>query len=84
MCMGTAMSFFLGRIVYAMAAPADGAANVAEQWRPTHGHPVGAGPYSLPRIEKGLGEAEARALMVSWLETGVTGAEADFARRTLT
>ena len=83
MCMGTAMAFFLGRIVYAMAAPADGAANVAEQWHPAHGHPASAGPYSLPQIEGGLGEAEARALVVSWLETGVTGAEADFARRTL-
>src|SRR5919201_5140631 len=29
MCMGTAMSFGVGRIVYAMAAPADGAADVA-------------------------------------------------------
>src|SRR5207302_6506226 len=37
MCMGTAMSFGVARIVYAMAAPADGAADVAEQWTPPHG-----------------------------------------------
>jgi tRNA(adenine34) deaminase len=83
MCMGTAMSFLLGRIVYAMAAPADGAANVAERWRPELGHPSGDGPYSLPVIEGGVGEAEARALVVAWLESGVTGAEANFARGTL-
>ena len=53
MCMGTAMSFFLGRVVYALAAPADGAANVAEQWRPAQGHPTGPGPYALPKIEGG-------------------------------
>lgn len=83
MCMGTAMSFFLGRIVYAMAAPADGATNVAGRWRPTLGHPTGGGSYSLPTIEGGVGETEARNLVVAWLESGVTGAEADFARRSL-
>ncbi len=83
MCMGAAMSFFLGRIVYALAAPADGATNVAEQWHPILGHPTRQGPYALPRITRGVGEAEARALVISWLDTGVTGAEADFARRTL-
>lgn len=83
MCMGTAMSFFLGRIVYAMPAPADGATNVAELWRPLLGHPAREGPYSLPAIAGGVCEAEARALVVAWLEGGVTGAEADFARRTL-
>jgi len=83
MCMGTAMSFFLGRIVYAMAAPADGATNVAELWRPALGHPTSGGPYSLPLIVGEVGDAEARALVVAWLESGATGAEADFARRTL-
>jgi tRNA(adenine34) deaminase len=83
MCVGTAMSFFLGRIVYAMAALADGATNVTDQWCPTLGHPAGAGSYALPEIEGGVREAEARALVLSWLETGVTGPEADFARRTL-
>jgi tRNA(adenine34) deaminase len=83
MCMGTAMSFFLGRIVYAMSAPADGATSVSERWHPTLGHPPGGGPYSLPKIEGGVGEADARALVRAWLDTGVIGPEADFARRTL-
>jgi len=83
MCMGAAMSFFLGRIVYALPAPADGAANVTERWRPALGHPRNGGPYALPKVEGGIGEGEARALLTSWLGTGVTGPEADFARRTL-
>jgi tRNA(adenine34) deaminase len=83
MCMGTAMSFFVGRIVFAMAAPADGAANVIERWQPVLGHPTGVGAYSLPKIEGGVEEAASRSLVTAWLDSGVTGAEADFARRTL-
>ena len=83
LCMGAAMSFFLGRIVYAMPAPADGAADVATAWRPRLGHPTGSGSYSVPGVVGGVCETEARALVVGWLETGVTGAEADFARLTL-
>ncbi len=83
MCMGTAASFFLGRIVYALPAPADGATRVLDDWQPALGHPEGRGPYSRPEIEAGPGEAEARALVIAWLETGVSGGEAEFARRTL-
>jgi tRNA(adenine34) deaminase len=83
MCMGTAMSFFLGRIVYAMSSPADGAANVADAWRPALGHPAGGGAYSVPVVEGGLCAAEARALVAAWLESGATGPEADFARQLL-
>lgn len=83
MCMGTAMSFGLSRIVYAMAAPADGAADVAARWTPQLGHPAGGVPYSLPAVEGGVREAEARSLVEQWLATGVTGGEAEFARQTL-
>lgn len=83
MCMGAAMSFFLGRIVYALAAPVDGATSVVEHWRPVLGHPTDNPPYAVPRITGGVGESEARALVIAWLETGASGAEADFARRTL-
>jgi hypothetical protein len=41
-------------------------------------------PYSLPVIVGGMCESEARALTVAWLDSGATGAEADFARLTLT
>lgn len=83
MCMGTAMSFFLGRVVFAAPAPADGASNVAEMWRPRHGHPNGSGAYGLPAISAGVSAAESRDLIAQWLDSGVVGAEAEFARRTL-
>jgi tRNA(adenine34) deaminase len=83
MCMGTATSFMLGRIVYALPAPVDGASEVLDQWQPPLGHPEGGGPYSRPEVEAGLGEVGARALVTAWLGTGVTGPEAEFARRTL-
>jgi tRNA(adenine34) deaminase len=83
MCMGTAMSFFLGRIVYAMPARADGAANVAEVWAPAAGHPKVGGAYAVPVVEGGLLEAEARELVVQWLEGGATGPEAEFAHQLL-
>jgi tRNA(adenine34) deaminase len=83
MCMGTAISFGVGRIVYALAAPEDGAADVAAKWSPQHGHPADGIPYSLPVIERDVKQDEARLLIEAWLETGVTGREAEFARRTL-
>jgi tRNA(adenine34) deaminase len=83
MCMGTAMTFGVGRIVYALPAPADGAADVAARWSPRQGHPTNGVPYSLPVVEGGIAEDAARALIEQWLATGVTGGEADFAKRTL-
>jgi tRNA(adenine34) deaminase len=81
MCMGTAMSFFLGRIVYAMPARADGASKVAEVWSPAAGHPKAGGAYALPLVGGGVCEADARELVVQWLEAGATGPEAAFARQ---
>ena len=83
MCMGTAMSFFLGRIVYAMPANADGASTVADVWAPAAGHPSTRGAYAVPVVEGGLDEAEARQLIAQWLQIGVTGREAEFARQLL-
>src|SRR5919108_3869653 len=76
MCMGTAMSFFLGRIVYAMPASADGASRVAEVWAPAAGHPQAGGAYAVPVVEGGFYEAEARQLVEEWLAGGATGPEA--------
>jgi tRNA(adenine34) deaminase len=81
MCMGTAMSFFLGRIVYAMPARPDGASNVAEFWSPAAGHPGVGGAYALPLVEGGVCESDARELVTQWLEAGAAGYEAEFARQ---
>jgi tRNA(adenine34) deaminase len=83
MCMGTAMSFFLGRLVYAMPARADGASNVAEVWSPAAGHPQAGGAYAVPLVEGGVCETEARELIEQWLASGATGPEADFGRQLL-
>ena len=83
MCMGTAMSFFLGRIVYAMESPVDGASNVALAWAPSYGHPAGGGAYAIPQVESGLCRDEATELVRQWIAQGATGPEAAFARRLL-
>ena len=83
MCMGTAMSFFLGRIVYAMPAPPDGASKVAEMWSPELGHPTTGGAYAVPAVEGRVREADARALLTAWLDSGATGPEAAYARQLL-
>jgi tRNA(adenine34) deaminase len=37
LCMAAAMSFLLGRIVFAALAPVDGAANLPDLWQPANG-----------------------------------------------
>lgn len=83
MCMGTAMSFFLGRIVFAAPAPADGASKVTEMWQPHQGHPRGSGAYALPTITGGEMASQSQELIRRWLDEGAAGPEAEFARRTL-
>src|SRR5262249_12204559 len=48
MCLGTATSFFLGRIVFAMSAPVDGATTVLDDWQPVLGHSEPGGPILAP------------------------------------
>lgn len=83
MCMGTAMSFFLGRVVYAAPSPADGASNVADLWQPQLGHPDGSGAYGLPVVDGPVMSGESQESIRQWLANGATGPEAEFASRTL-
>jgi tRNA(adenine34) deaminase len=83
MCMGTAMSFFVNRIVYALSAPADGATDVHRAWTPKLGHPSGGGSYAIPTIVGGVLGHESRQLIERWLGDGADGPEAAFARLTL-
>ena len=51
MCVGTAMSFFLGEIHYALESPADGAIDLVRNWaRKEDDMPV----YQVPEITGGL------------------------------
>jgi hypothetical protein len=52
-------SFYLGHIVYALDAPADGASKVAELWHPRLGHPGDWIPYAIPEIIGGVAAARA-------------------------
>jgi tRNA(adenine34) deaminase len=78
MCMGAAMSFFVGRVVYALRSPTDGASRVAGTWAPAAGHPT-AGAYRIPEITRGVCAEEARALVQEYLAGGAQGPQVRFA-----
>jgi tRNA(adenine34) deaminase len=68
LCMGAAMSFWVGRIVYALEAPLDGASNVIDVWQPRLGHPPpGYQVYAVPEIVAGVCREEALTLMRTWV-----------------
>jgi tRNA(adenine34) deaminase len=80
MCMGAAMAFFLGRLVYALDSPTDGAARVAADWAPAAGHPrAGVRPYGVPDVVGGVRADEASRLVREYLASGATGPQAEFA-----
>lgn len=51
MCLGAAMSFFLGRIHYALESPADGAVDLVRAWVRAEGEMP---QYRLPEVTGGL------------------------------
>lgn len=51
MCMGAAMSFFLGEIVYGLESPGDGAVEVAQKWVRKEEDIPG---YRVPEIRRGV------------------------------
>ncbi|MGD9100220.1 MAG: deaminase [Anaerolineae bacterium] len=51
MCMGAAMSFFLGEIYYGLESPGDGAVNLVQAWVRKEEDMPG---YQLPKITGGL------------------------------
>jgi tRNA(adenine34) deaminase len=55
MCMGAAMSFGLGRVVFALEAPFDGASTVTKVWQPELGIPrAGYQLFSNPEVVGGV------------------------------
>lgn len=67
LCMAAAMSFLLGRIVFAAEAPVDGGANLPDAWAPQNGHPQNGFPYSLPEVLGGIGREASLALISQWV-----------------
>lgn len=68
LCMGGAMSCLVGRVVYALEAPLDGAADVAERWAPRLGHPSGPSVYAVPEVAGGVERDAAIEQMRRWVE----------------
>jgi tRNA(adenine34) deaminase len=68
LCMGAAMTFLLGRFVFAAPAPPDGAAGLPDAWQPAKGHPPAAGmPYTVPAVVGGVECDASVALIREWV-----------------
>jgi tRNA(adenine34) deaminase len=69
LCMGAAMSFKLGRLVFALEAAYDGASNVTKVWSPVLGFPPdGFRVFSNPDVLGGVCRDEALTLMRAYVE----------------
>lgn len=69
MCFGAAMSFGIGRIVFALEAPLDGASAVTTHWRPRLGFPPpGYQIFSNPEVVGGVCRDASLALMQAYVE----------------
>lgn len=78
MCTGAAMSFFLGRIVYALPSPTDGAASLAHEWQPRRESSSGA-PFGRPVVEGGMLQEASRRLMRRYVAAASDGPVARWA-----
>jgi tRNA(adenine34) deaminase len=67
LCMAAAMSFLLGRIVYAAEAPVDGGTTLPDLWQPPNGHPPDGIPYTIPKVGGGVGREASIELIAEWL-----------------
>lgn len=77
MCLGAAMSFFLGEIYFGHEIPSDGAVSLAQQWkREEKDFPN----YQVPRIEGGLLREESIALFQEYVVQHSSGAMWEWAK----
>ena len=77
MCLGAAMSFFLGEIYYGHEIPSDGAVRLVQQWkRNQEDFPN----YQTPRIESGILREEGIALFREYAARHSSGAMWEWAK----
>jgi tRNA(adenine34) deaminase len=77
MCLGAAVSSFIGKIFFGLSSRSDGAAIWAERtWKKYHIE----SSFQLPKIEKGIYEAESLELFCKYIEKHKTGPMVDWAR----
>ena len=77
MCLGAAMSFFVGEIVYGHEMPSDGAVALVRQWRRNE---KDFPNYRVPDIEGGLLRAEGIALFQEYVNLHTSGALWEWAK----
>ena len=70
MCMGAAMSFFLGEMYYALESPGDGAVNLVNEWARKEEDIPG---YQLPKITGGLLREESIKLFEKYVSLRAPG-----------
>jgi tRNA(adenine34) deaminase len=76
MCMGAAMSFFLGKIIYGLESPGDGAVELARRWVRKEEDIPG---YQIPKITGGLLREESRSLFAAYVARHEPGPMRDWA-----
>jgi tRNA(adenine34) deaminase len=73
LCMAAAMTFLLGRIVFAAAAPVDGGTNLPDLWQPPNGHPPNGMPYAIPAVTGGVNTDASVRLIAEWVSRDPNG-----------
>jgi tRNA(adenine34) deaminase len=76
MCMGAAMSFFLGEIVYALESPGDGAVVLVQGWERREEDLPG---YQVPMVRGGLLREESMRLFQRYVSMHPPGPMRDWA-----
>jgi tRNA(adenine34) deaminase len=77
MCMGAAMSFFLGEIHYALESPGDGAVSLVKAWERRQ---ADIPAYQLPKITGGLLREESIQLFQAYVRQSPPGPMRDWAQ----
>jgi tRNA(adenine34) deaminase len=75
-CLGAAMSFFLGEIVYGLESPGDGAVEMVKSWVRQEDDFLG---YQVPRIIGGLMREESKNLFQEYVNRHEPGPMRDWA-----
>ncbi|MGD9048949.1 MAG: nucleoside deaminase [Anaerolineae bacterium] len=76
MCMGAAMSFFLGEIYFALESPGDGAVDLVSAWARKEEDIPG---YQLPKIRDGLLRQDSIRLFAEYVSRRPPGPRRDWA-----
>ena len=81
MCMGAAMSFFLGEIIYGLESPGDGAVDLVQRWTRRKEDIPG---YQVPTIRGGLLREESKRLFAQYVAQREPGPMRDWAQTLVT